>query len=360
MFKWHVNSAIGRSRPAAHDLARVTDGIAASLRQFSISASRNAEEDNSNRDTLRIRRQYSRPDVLNEVSSLKPSPSRGIDARSLAARPPPSFTRREDSQFTPRGGSSFAPRGAFRGPPREGGFTRGGLRGGSRGGALRGGARGRGARGAARGARGRGRGNATRGRGGASGPKDRVEDEGAPIPFTPEELEYYDDRMGGFQAPYKPVTSAEDLARWGPPVISSPRGVMESLVYKMAVATDNVSPHFKSAAEHHEKMMSGAGTLFENAAERRRSKSVYRKASKMSKADKEAVMKEWVAGQYVRPQDVANPRDVLAQVSALTSRNGTYLPADAKKLEDTLKKLLPASLRDPKPQAAKQAAKRKV
>ncbi len=44
MFKWHVHSAIGRSRPAAHDLSRVADGIAASLRQFSISLSRSAEE----------------------------------------------------------------------------------------------------------------------------------------------------------------------------------------------------------------------------------------------------------------------------------------------------------------------------
>lgn len=46
MFKWHVHSAIGRGRPAAHDLTRVADGIAASLRQFSISASRYAEDGN--------------------------------------------------------------------------------------------------------------------------------------------------------------------------------------------------------------------------------------------------------------------------------------------------------------------------
>jgi hypothetical protein len=45
MFKWHVNAAIGRGRPITHDLGRVADGIAASLRQFSISLSRSAEED---------------------------------------------------------------------------------------------------------------------------------------------------------------------------------------------------------------------------------------------------------------------------------------------------------------------------
>lgn len=41
MYKWHVHSAIGRGRPATYDLSRVGDGIAASLRQFSISASKN-------------------------------------------------------------------------------------------------------------------------------------------------------------------------------------------------------------------------------------------------------------------------------------------------------------------------------
>jgi hypothetical protein len=45
MFKWHVHSAIGRGRPVAHDFSRVADGIAASLRQFSISVSKRAEED---------------------------------------------------------------------------------------------------------------------------------------------------------------------------------------------------------------------------------------------------------------------------------------------------------------------------
>ncbi|KAH7319338.1 hypothetical protein BKA65DRAFT_438180 [Rhexocercosporidium sp. MPI-PUGE-AT-0058] len=347
MFKWHVHSAIGRGRPAAHDFAKVADGIAASLRQFSISASRCAEED-GNGDALRIRRS-SRPDVLQEVSSLTPSPSRGVDARSLAAKPPPQLKiRRIDEGINPREGrsSSFMPRGDFRGLPRPSGFTRGGLRGGARGGR---GGRGRGA------ARGRGtRGKGRRGGGVKDNQRlEKSEDDGEPVPLTAEELEYLDDRVGGFQAPYKPVTSAEDLARWGPPVISSPRGVVESLVYKMAVATDNVSPEFKSAASHHDKMMDGAGTLFENATESKKSKSVFRKAGKLSKDDKEAMMKQWVAGQYVPPQSAARPGDVLAQVAAYTRRNETYLPADARKLEETLRALLPASLRDSKLQAAK-------
>merc|ERR1711939_232344 len=338
MFKWHVHSAIGRGRPASHDFARVADGIAASLRQFSISASRYAEEDGNG-------------EALREVSSLTPSPTRGIDARSLAAKPPQQFKITREMVDSPaprerRSGSNFVPRGDFRGPPRPGGFNRGGgMRGGARGG--------RGKRGAARGK--------ARGRGGSASARDKQqrekeEDDSEPVPLKPDELEYLDERVGGFQAPYKPVTSAEDLARWGPPVISSPRGVVESLVYKMAVATDNVNPEFKSAAAHHEKMMSGAGTLFENATESKRSKQVFRKADKLSKDDKEAMMKEWVAGQYVPPKSATGPGDVLAQVAAYTRRNETYLPADARKLEETLRTLLPASMRDPKPKA--QAAKR--
>jgi hypothetical protein len=44
MYKWHVNSAIGRGRPLAHDISRVTDGITASLRLFSVSAARAADD----------------------------------------------------------------------------------------------------------------------------------------------------------------------------------------------------------------------------------------------------------------------------------------------------------------------------
>jgi hypothetical protein len=43
MYKWHVHSAIGRGRPLASDFSRVADGIAASLRHFSVSASKTAE-----------------------------------------------------------------------------------------------------------------------------------------------------------------------------------------------------------------------------------------------------------------------------------------------------------------------------
>jgi hypothetical protein len=44
MYKWHVHSAIGRGRPQLGDFSKVADGIAASLRQFHVSAARAAED----------------------------------------------------------------------------------------------------------------------------------------------------------------------------------------------------------------------------------------------------------------------------------------------------------------------------
>ena len=45
MFTRHVHSAIGGGRPLAHDFAKVSEGIAASLRAFSSSVRRSAEGD---------------------------------------------------------------------------------------------------------------------------------------------------------------------------------------------------------------------------------------------------------------------------------------------------------------------------
>ncbi len=44
MYKWQVQSAIAHGGRIGGDMARVADGISASLRQFSISLSRAGEE----------------------------------------------------------------------------------------------------------------------------------------------------------------------------------------------------------------------------------------------------------------------------------------------------------------------------
>ncbi|KAK2625557.1 hypothetical protein QTJ16_004869 [Diplocarpon rosae] len=349
MFKWHVNSALGRGRPVPHDLARVADGIAASLRQFSISAARYSEDGRD--DALRTSRSSRALDARNEVSSLAPSPSRGIDARSLAASPPPTLVRRVDpgGNFPLRGSGRSGPGSISRGPRqdfagRRGNLTRGGARPGMTG---RGGRGGRGSRGK-RGGRGRGKGK--------DGKRERdkrpkAEDDMEPTPYTAEEIEYIDHSQGGFQKPYTPVTSAQDLARWGPPVISSPRGVVETIANKMAVATDNQNPEFKSGELHVARIRNGVGTLFENAEERRKSRKAWGKvySQSLSQQDQEAMMKQWAAGWYNAPQPVNAPDDVLAQVAAYMTRNETYLPADARKLEGKLRSLLPDSIVKPPP-----------
>ncbi|CZR55305.1 uncharacterized protein PAC_05192 [Phialocephala subalpina] len=322
MYKWHVHSAIGRGRPLASDFARVTDGIAASLRQFSLSASMSAEDN----DGPRISRTQRSAEAFKEVSSLAPTPARGIDARSLAAKPPPTFTiRRVDNTHDYGGGrGGFAPRG--RGPP---GAHGGGFRG-------RGGARGRGARGRGRGAR----------RGGPKekrAPREKVDaDAFIPESYSEEELAYLAMRDGGFPANYIPETSKESLAKYGPAVMSSPRGIHESIVNRMMVATDNKDPSFQHGSFHLARMEEGLGTLFEDAEQKRLTEDLQgsRKFMSLSENAKSDIMRQWVAGQYRAP-GTPEAGNVLGLARQMVRRNETYLPDDAGKFERKLRSLLP-------------------
>ena len=398
MFKWHVHSAIGRGRPVAHDFARVADGIAASLRAFSVSARRAAEDRMymlflqivtlvdiwncavliyiiENDAPIRPRTQKA-TETLDEISSLQPAPARGVDARSLAARPA------AELKITRQMVASPAPRGNFRsggdrGPFRSG--PRGGMRGGPRGGL---GARGRG--GAARG-RGRGRGDGRRktARGGAK--KQSSDEDWEQPPMTEEELEYQELSDGGFTVEYNPTTSLEDLAAWGPPTMSSERGIKESLINRFSTAanTATVPGGFKYADEHLMNASRSGMAMFENAEERKKAQEWWAKneeldpartpdhvekgagvahhflhmmgvrhmASKelgvLSKQDQEDIMKQWVAGQHHAPKSMEKG-DILSAVQRQTRRNGTYLQADMEGFEKKLKQLLPANMQEPK------------
>ena len=287
------------------------------------------------------------------ASDLAPAPSRGIDARSLAAKPPQGLKiTRVFEDAKPRGrGSNYRGTGGggFRGGAR---VAPGGARGGARGG-MRGG--GRGGRGAGRG-RGRGR--------GAKKPKapnkEDLEDFVYP-PLTAEELAYQAGHEQGFLRPYEPTVSAESLARHGPPVITSPRGVVESLVYKMQVATSFPGAQFDHGDFHLMRTSRGPGTLFETAEQRtiveaysqqegeKRAKDIgvpyepeLNELGKLSEKEKARAVKEWVGGQYVFPQP-AKAGDVLGQVAGYARRNETYLPGDTRKFQEKLRSLLPAT-----------------
>jgi hypothetical protein len=266
-------------------------------------------------------------------------PSRGIDARSLAAKPPQAFTIRRVDE-TPSRPAGFTPRvrGGFSGNRGErGGFvTRG-----------RGGTGVRGSGGARGAAGGRGRGG-KRPRG--PKPKRQVEED-IEEPWKEEELAWLAGNDGGWPAPYVPKTSLEQFIGKGPSVISSPRGVVETAVYKMQVATDNVNGPHRHADEHLARIRNGHGTLFESAQAKAVTQEYLGRKAKLQiqtlpKSEREKLSKAWIAGHYAGPPP-ADKRDILAQAEAYARRNETYLPEDSRKLQAKLASLLPVTAARP-------------
>ena len=300
--------------------------------------------------TTRSQRSAEAVKEVSEIASdLAPAPPRGIDARSLAAKPPQGLKiTRVFEDVKPRGeGSSFRGQG--------GGSFRGGARGGPGGarGVVRG--RGQGGRGGAR-----GRGRARGGKKPKPPNKEDLEDFVFP-PMTAEELAYQAGSEQGFLRPYEPTLTAESLARHGPPVASSPRGVVESIVYKMQVATSHPDGGYDVADNHLLRVQRGPGTLFENDEQRVITQAFNQKKGKeraekmgvpyepklnelgkLSETNKARALKEWVGGQYIFPEP-AEVGDVLGQVVGYARRNETYLPDDTRKFQEKLKSLLPAT-----------------
>ena len=197
----------------------------------------------------------------------------------------------------------------------------------------------------------------------------------------------------GWKKPYLPETSAEALLRYGPPVASSQRGLSESVIYKMQVATDNVNPGFKEGDAHLDRINRGIGTLFETSQERvltdryrkqggqppRRTEAMwlpeqvdiaesqgisveehFTKVIAASKggiaslptSDRDAILKQWVGGQYVGPSAVKQG-DTLGEVERGARKNETYLPEDMRRFESRLRSLIPAEMMKPKPGTVK-------
>ena len=305
-------------------------------------------------DGPRISRSQRSAAAFKEVSSLAPTPPRGVDARALAANPPPSFKIRRVDDDSPARPGGFA------------GRSRGGFQG--RGGAA---FRGRGGTGM-RGSGGRGRGTAgSRGRGGRGKKRGKAvrqkqqQEENSEMPISEEEQEYYDTGHQLLWAKeYEPQTSVEDLVRWGPPVMAGPRGILESMMYKMEVATENLTPAARHAAVHIAKMNRGNGVTFFENAEARTVTQAYKDQARLELADEmgkdfvpeeigrlsedaqTGILKSWVGGHYTGPKSVEQ-KDVLGQAEAAARRNETYLPEDSRKLQDKLQSLLPASGKKP-------------
>jgi hypothetical protein len=187
--------------------------------------------------------------------------------------------------------------------------------------------------------------------------------------MTKEELAYQAGSEQGFLRPYEPTLTAESLVRHGPPVISSPRGVVESIVYKMQVATSFPGAQIDHGIYHLQRVEHGPGTLFENDEQRAIMEAYSQQKGKerademgvpyepqlnelgtLSEKNQERAMREWVAGQYDFPKP-AEVSDVLGQVAGYARKNETYLPDDARRFQEKLKSLLPATKQTSKTKA---------
>ncbi|KAF7902252.1 hypothetical protein EAF00_002155 [Botryotinia globosa] len=366
MFTRHVQSAIEGARPLGHDLTRVSEGIKASLRAFSSSVRRSEEGKGNDNSQPRSTRAERSSIATADISSLASQPSRGIDARSLAARPPPGQTfiiSRRIADSGPRvraPGARHSPNYRGRGGALSGGAGTGRLGAGAGRGGMRSGPGGAGGASARGGQGGRGgRGGKPRLRAGPK-PADVELDEYDP-PYTVEEQQYLDSQEGGEFVFYDPVTSMSDLESWGPAIAtsSSVNGLKESIIYKMQVVSGTLAQKdVPTPPERHlANLERGMGTVFESKEEKetlekwRDGEEAWRnevrwkvhkdyKVEGLKEEEKEAILKEMVAGVYPKPGDVK--KNIFGEIERLSRKNETFLQDDSRSFAEKLQSMLPA------------------
>lgn len=179
------------------------------------------------------------------------------------------------------------------------------------------------------------------------------------LPYNEEETQYSDIRDGGFTTPYNPDTNVQNLARHRPAVISNGVGIVDSIRYKLAVATDNISPQYRIAPQHLMRIYRGNGTLFEDPEQKRvfqewkdkldRENATYygvpytpEKLGSLSKKTQEDIIRQWVAGQF-EPPAIISPENPFTYVRNYAKRNETWLNEDTRKFEAKLASLLPSN-----------------
>ncbi|KAI1774724.1 hypothetical protein F4818DRAFT_71074 [Hypoxylon cercidicola] len=386
MIRHPLRSAVGRSRP---DLNRVTDGIAASLRQFSVSARRSADDDDDSQPKP-TRRQRSAAAADELISILDGSFSNKTPATSSASRPV-NRTSLSDSpargpniisvQSLPRSGalsstgwineiasSPSAPsgnrnviRGKFIGRGRGGGnFAASGRMGGGwddRPQRARGGDGGRG--------RGRGRGG---GRGGGRGRRRRDDGDGEfggrrqgegagggkgePLDNPPRVQAHLEQQETGRTLAFNPSLTLESLAGYGPAVATSgtPFGQGETVLRQARVLgggeafhpTHLVHPDAVRAA-----WRDGTGVFVPPTPEARQwvDTILERMVAKSGEPFgapaevKQAVLEDALLGRYDGPR-YADPKDALATVRSYVKRDGTWNAQALRGMEAKIRSLL--------------------
>jgi hypothetical protein len=178
-------------------------------------------------------------------------------------------------------------------------------------------------------------------------------------PWNEEELAWMAGDAGGWPAPYVPKTDLEQLLGKGLTVMGSAKGVLESAMYRVQVATNNINAPHRHADGHLVRMSEGNGTFFESPSAKAVSQEYFndkreRIADTLGKefqpleipmlpeTERIKLSEAWIGGQYVGPKPVV-AGDILRHVEAYAKRNETYLPGDSRKVQYRLELLLPAS-----------------
>lgn len=283
-----------------------------------------------------------------EISSLSPG---GIDARSLAATPPPSFTIRRIDQSSPR---VVRPPGASRGSFQGQGLGMRRTSGGSRG---RGGIRGRGGRG--RGAQ-RGRGRGARRRGGGPPKADLLV---SSAPLTVEEQAYIDSVEMGVPTPaHVGITDLETLKREAPGIatLTAPIGLVNTIREHYRALAGEVGNEYLSTEQHAKHYHEKGATLFVDEEDRARAISPDRFVGSpetydtLDEAERESILRTLAAGQYQPIKPIAKG-DILTTVDAYGQKNETYLPKHTAALRTRVQRMLPSQTASkPARQAARQ------
>ncbi|RDW73184.1 hypothetical protein BP6252_07091 [Coleophoma cylindrospora] len=360
MYKWHVHSAAGRGRPFAADIVRVTDGIAASLKHFSISASRSAEEQEK-KPAFTISRTFASEGqptrsqktarAVGELSSIAQAKPRGIDARSLAAKPTgATVIRRVDESRLGGLRGGFTSRGVGRGG--RGGFSPRTPRDGSIGAPASGRTGGRGGK----------------GRRGRRGSADNKDDDGRKKKKSEELSTELDSAWQGTMGKriYVPSTSLESLMADLPAVAMSqaPISAARALTNSLQVMTGDTKQHTVTPEDRVHMINNGQGTMMWDAEEKAElAKYAQRMIKKhpnhaarytfpeLKQEQKDALVDMLIAG---RQEDPKPPQraDPLGTAASYARRNETYLSGDSDKLTEKLRSLLPSQAVKPqtKPQ----------
>jgi hypothetical protein len=284
-----------------------------------------------------------------EISSLSPG---GIDARSLAATPPPSFTiRRVDQSKSTAMRPPGASRGAFQGQGS-------GMRGNSGVFRGRGGIRGRGRGHSSRGGRGKA-GRPARKR--AGGPPKTQDLEGAPL--TPEEQAYVESVEMGVPTPARVgTTDLETLKREAPGVatLKAPIGLVNTIREHYRTLAGEFGNERLSTEQHAKHYLKRGATLFVDEEDKASAVGPNRWAKSpktydtLDEAERESILQTLAAGQY-QPIKPMVKGDTLTAVDTYTRKNETYLPKDSAALKARVQRMLPSQTASkPARQAARQ------